>query len=297
LEEAVLLREAGIKKPIILLEGVFDHREYEVAARLHLQPVVHDIAQIQWLEKAVVDHQLPIWIKLNTGMNRLGFDVDRTREVWQRVKQCGHVGDIRWITHLARADEKQNQFNRRQIDRFTDAIKPFPGQTSIANSAGVLFWPQSHAQWVRPGIMLYGVTPDSHSQGDTEGLQPVMTLTSQLIAVHRLKKGQSIGYGGTWICPMDMPVGVAAMGYGDGYPRHAPSGTPVLVNGKRCDIVGRVSMDMLCIDLRSAASARIGDTVTLWGQGLAVEEIARHAGTIGYELMCSVTARVHKDIV
>jgi alanine racemase len=196
------------------------------------------------------------------------------------------------MTHLASADDPADPATGRQLARLAAALAGLETEVSVANSAGVLAWPQCHAEWVRPGLMLYGASPFAGRTGADEGLRPVMTLETRLIAVNRIAAGEAIGYSGTWTCPEDMPVGVAAVGYGDGYPRHAPSGTPVLVNGVRVPLVGRVSMDMITLDLRPVPDARPGDRVVLWGEGLPVEEVARSAGTIAYPLLVGLTARV-----
>lgn len=196
------------------------------------------------------------------------------------------------MTHLADADNRHDTLTQQQIDCFDSTLSGIEGERSIANSAAILGWPQSRVHWVRPGIMLYGASPFNDSTGEDEGLQPVMTLTSKLIAINNFRKGYKLGYGGDWTCPEDMPVGVVAIGYGDGYPRVISADTPVVINGRRVPIIGRVSMDMITVDLRRLPSAKVGDTVILWGKGLPVEEIARCAHTIPYELLCRVTQRV-----
>ncbi|HEX23017.1 MAG TPA: alanine racemase, partial [Chromatiales bacterium] len=200
-------------------------------------------------------------------------------------------------THLANADDRGDDTTRQQLECLA-AVRPDSSiAVSIANSAGILAWPASHGDAVRPGIMLYGVSPMLNETGLQRGLRPVMTLQSELISIRPCKKGDAVGYGGSWVCPEDMPVGVVAMGYGDGYPRHAPSGTPVLLNGRRAALVGRVSMDMICVDLRGQPNAAVGDSVILWGDGLPAEEIAEYATTIAYALFCGVTSRVKKETI
>ena len=196
------------------------------------------------------------------------------------------------MTHFASADEPDTTTTSEQMACFAGAVEGIPGEHSMANSAGILAWPDAHVDWVRPGIMLYGGSPFAGQDAQSLGLKPVMTLRSQLIAVNKHRKGDAIGYGGSWRCPADMNIGVAAIGYGDGYPRHAPNGMPVLVNGKRTALAGRVSMDMICIDLGGQPDARVGDEVVLWGEGLPVDEVAALAGTLSYELLCGVSARV-----
>lgn len=295
IDEALELRSAGISQPIVLLEGLFEAAELPLALEERLDVVVHNDAQLEMLERAVSTGaaQLRVWLKFNTGMHRLGFDDARAGEILQRVAAC-RIINTSWIlmTHLARADERDQDATPRQLERFARIAPGAAHARSMANSAGILAWPQTHFDWVRPGLMLYGISPFTDCSAAQEKLQPVMTVHSQLISVNACKKGDAIGYGGTYVCTGDMPVGVVAFGYGDGYPRHAANGTPVLVNGQRVPLIGRVSMDMITVDLRSQPRARVGDPVVLWGQGLPVEDIARHAQTIPYELVCGITQRV-----
>jgi len=293
LEEALALRDAGISQPILLLEGFYETSELELICKHGLAIVVHHDFQIDILEKSRLPTPIHVWLKIDTGMHRLGFSPQQVSRACQRLKSCSNVAVIPGLmTHLADADDRHDTLTQQQIDCFKATVSGLEGEKSIANSAAIIAWPQSHGDWVRPGVMLYGVSPFGDSAGDTEGLQPVMTLTSKLIAINNFKKGYKIGYGGEWTCPEDMPVGVVAIGYGDGYPRGVPSGTPVVINGQRASIIGRVSMDMITVDLRGLPSVQVGDTVILWGSGLAVEEIALCAKTIPYELLCRVTQRV-----
>jgi alanine racemase len=309
LEEAVRLRDAGIRESITLLEGFLEAAELAVIVQQRLNVVVHRPEQIAILEQASLDVQgstnvaggrtpgattqpLGVWLKVDTGMHRLGIAPAEAKFAWQRLQSCSGIETLGVMTHLANADDRGDNFTLRQLECFTEMTAGIDTPCSIANSAGILGWPASHADWVRPGIMLYGVSPFTGGHGEQEGLQPVMTLCSRLIAVNRLHKGDAVGYGGSWTCPEDMPVGIVAIGYGDGYPRHTESGTPVLVNGRRVPLIGRVSMDMITVDLRSQPQARVGDPVVLWGKGLPVEEIARYASTISYELLCGVARRV-----
>jgi alanine racemase len=295
LDEAITLREAGIAQPIVLLEGVVHAADLNLVRGYQLELVVHHPAQIDLLEQDS-GSAIPVWLKLDTGMHRLGITPPQVAGMLQRLDQLETVAQpARLMTHLANADDRQDEMTPQQLDRFDSATADLGLQTSIANSAGILAWPDTHRDWVRPGIMLYGVSPFVSSSAAEHDLQPVMTLQSELISVNQQRQGEPIGYGGTYRCPEDMPVGVVAIGYGDGYPRHAPGGTPVLVNGKRVPLIGRVSMDMICVDLRDCPKAGIGDPVVLWGAGLPVEEIASQAETIGYELLCQVTQRVPLD--
>lgn len=293
IEEGVALRAAGIVQPITLLEGFLDAAELEAVCRHNLGVVVHHEAQVEILERAVLARPIEAWLKVDTGMHRLGFAPELAAAAWRRLHACpGVAAPLRLMTHLANADDRHDPFTPRQMGSFAAALEGIDGERSIANSAAILGWPEAHGEWVRPGLMLYGVSPFLNGRARQEGLRPVMTLRSRLIAVRRLSKGDAVGYGSAWTCPEDMPMGVVAVGYGDGYPRHAGSGTPVLINGRRVPLVGRVSMDMICVDLRGAPEAAVGDEAVLWGAGLPVEEIAEHASTIPYELLCAVSQRV-----
>lgn len=292
-EEALELREASINKSIVLLEGFFEAGELPIILQHGLVIVVHHQAQLDILRKQKAgESKVNVWLKIDTGMHRLGFSPQEVKKVWNELNANALVGSITLMTHLANADDRQDAYTDTQLQRFSQCTADLPGPRSIANSAGILGWPATHADINRPGIMMYGSNPFTHGIGADAGLRPVMTLQTELIAVHHYKKGEPIGYGGVWQCPEDMPVGVAAIGYGDGYPRHAGSGTPVLVNGNRAQLAGRVSMDMIGIDLRNIPGAQVGDPVILWGEGLPIDEIARCASTISYELMCGVTQRV-----
>ena len=292
LDEAISLREAGIFQPIVLLEGVIHASDLNLVCGYELELVIHHPAQITLLQQ-YRGRPIPVWLKLDTGMHRLGVAPAHINDLLQQLTTLEGVAQpIRLMTHLANADDRQDNTTLQQLAQFDAATANHAYETSIANSAGILAWPDSHREWVRPGIMLYGVSPFVDSQAAEHELQPVMTLHSELIAINHHQKGETVGYGGTYTCPENMPVGVVAIGYGDGYPRHAPSGTPVLVNGQRVPLVGRVSMDMICVDLRDCPDAGMGDPVVLWGAGLPVEEIATRADTIGYELLCRVTQRV-----
>jgi len=290
------LREAGAKQPIFLLEGVFECDELVLCARLGFEITVHEPGQVRMLEQAQVHPPLTVWLKIDSGMGRLGFQPEEASAIWKRLTGCAAVGPgIRLMSHFASADEPGDEGTPHQLKRL--AAIGLPGERSLANSAGVIGWPEAHADWVRPGIMLYGVSPMTDRTGAEEGLRPVMTLKTKLISIKEHCRGQPVGYGATWRAPLATRIGIAAIGYGDGYPRHAPSGASVLVNGKFAALAGRVSMDMLAIDLGAESEARVGDSVILWGEGLPVEVIARHAGTIAYELLCGITKRVHVEVV
>ncbi len=298
IEEGEALRAIGITKPVLLLSGVSGREELALAAKLDLDLVVHHESQIANLERVSLPKPVAVWLKVDTGMHRLGFAPEQVASTLQRLQICPSVAaTIRLMSHLARADERDHGSTREQIACFRSLEKAGQAQTSLANSAGVLGWPESHGDWVRPGIMLYGISPFVGARGESHGLRPVMTFTSRLIAVNKLQKGSAVGYGGTWICPEDMPVGVVAVGYGDGYPRHAPAGTPVLVNDTRVALVGRVSMDLVTVDLRAQPAARPGDPVILWGRGLPAEEVAEHVGSIAYELVTRIAPRVARESI
>jgi len=291
IDEAISLREAGIQQPVVLLEGFVQPSDLNLINGFDLQPVIHHTYQVEMLEQHT-GQPMDVWLKIDTGMHRLGLAPAEANAVEARLRATSGVRHICYMTHLANADDRDDAFTRQQIEQFDHAIAGSDWPCSIANSAGILGWPEASRDWNRPGIMLYGVSPFVNGTAAQHDLQPVMTLQSELIAINHFQQGDPVGYGGSWRCPEAMPVGVVAIGYGDGYPRHVPSGTPVLLNGRRIPIVGRVSMDMLCLDLRQYPEARLGETVTLWGEGLPVEEIATAADTIAYELLCKVTSRV-----
>ena len=297
LEEARELRQAKIQQRMILLEGPYAGEELSEISELGLDIVVHDISQVEMLEQTQVckpqaGKQIDVWLKIDTGMHRLGFLPESVNQVITRLQQTNSVKEFRLMTHLASANDRDNPMTSEQIRCFNQISENHNVEKTIANSAGIMAFPDAHVDWVRPGIMLYGVSPFTDSQDPQQGLQPVMTLQSRLITVKQLKAGDAVGYGATWRCPEDMSVGVVAAGYGDGYPRHAKSGTPVLVNGKRAKLIGRASMDMLTVDLRTQPQAKTGDPVVLWGEGLPVEDIANYADTIPYEVLCAVHKRL-----
>src|SRR3989344_524726 len=297
IEEGLQLRAAGVTRPVCLLEGFFSADELPLLSKQRLEPVIHHDGQLRALEQASPLLRLTVWIKVDTGMHRLGFPPVAVENIVKQLRNSRAVTGVRIMSHFARAEFPNDDVTRSQINDFAKLIRNLELETSLANSAGILAWPSSHFDWVRPGIMLYGASPLMYKDAATLDLKPVMTLESALIAVPPRKKGDAIGYGGDWRCPGDMPGGGAAIGYGDGYPRHAPPGTPVLVNGRRVPTVGRVSMDMITLDLRTQPQAKVGDPVVLWGQGLPVERVAQGAGTVSYELLCQVTERIPRVVV
>jgi alanine racemase len=290
LDEAVRLREAGVRKSILLLEGVFALEDLAVVAEHGLSMVVHTAEQIDLLESAGLPVRVPVYLKMNSGMNRLGFAPERYRAVCKRLTGMAAVGPITLMTHFADADGAGGVAD--QLARFEAATAELPLPRSLANSATVLRFPEAHGDWIRPGIMLYGCSPFAERSAAELGLRPVMTLESALIAVQSLQAGDAVGYGGTFVADTAMRIGVVACGYADGYPRHAPTGTPVLVEGQSARVVGRVSMDMITVDLSGIPEARIGSPVVLWGEGLSADEVAAAAGTVSYELLCALAARV-----
>ncbi len=292
LEEGIKLREVGMIQPIVLMEGLFYADEWQEAAKHRFTLVVHHLHHVEMLEQIKVVEPFSIWLKINTGMNRLGIEIGKLDEVYQRLIATKSVHpSIGLMTHFAEADSLESGVTDQQIKLFNQTTRHLPGQRSLANSAGIMAWPASHADVVRPGLMLYGASPFANKTGLDDGLLPVMTLSSRLIAITVVQKGGKVGYGGTWTAPEEMKVGVVGVGYGDGYPQFAENGTPVLVNGAICPLVGRVSMDMLTVDLRTQPHAQIGDPVVLWGEGLPVEKVAMHSKTSPYELLTRMTPR------
>lgn len=292
-EGALTLREMGWQKPILLLEGFFDASDLPKLAAAQIEVAVHCNEQIEMLEHARLASSLNVHLKMNSGMNRLGFRPEEYRVAYARLRAIPSVRDMTLMTHFANADDAVNAGLplAEQVRRFQQATDGLQGARSVCNSAAVLHHPELAADWVRPGIMLYGGSP-SDKPAQEFGLQPTMTLASEIIGIQRLEPGESVGYGSRFIAQKPMTVGVVACGYADGYPRHAVNGAPVLVDGRKAGIVGRVSMDMITVDLTEVPTARVGSKVVLWGEGLPIDEVARAAGTIGYELMCALAPRV-----
>jgi len=282
--EAVALRRAGVTKALVVLQGFANQEELKLCARYELQPVVHQLWQAEMLYTAS-RFSLDVWLKIDTGMHRLGVSLDVVDEAYQTLKSSATVHSIQFMSHFANADDPDHSLNNIQLESFLKVISKYNAGCSIANSAAIVSNANSHLEWVRPGIMLYGTSPLLECSAEELDLKPVMQFETRLAAIQQVRKGEAIGYGSTWQCPEDMPVGVVAAGYGDGYPRHAPSGTPVWINEHLCPSVGRVSMDSICVDLRGV-DARHGDRVVLWGRELSVDTVARHAGTISYEVLC-----------
>ena len=298
LEEATELRDAGIIKPLILLEGPYAGGDLHDIVKLGVEVVIHHEDQILMLEQYKGKARIKVWLKVDSGMHRLGFDPTDVKNSFARLKHCASVyKDIRLMTHLANASSLDLPMTLAQLELFRQTCEGLDGARSIANSAGILAWPQTHADFVRPGLMLYGVSPMDNCTAADHGLLPVMSLQSTLISIRNVRKGEPVGYGAEWFCPEDMPVGIVAVGYADGFPRHGKSGKPIIINGKRSQIIGNPSMDMLAVDLRNIPDVKTGDPVELWGNALPVEEVAKYADTIPYELLCAAVHNRLKVIV
>jgi alanine racemase len=289
--DALRLRSAGITKPILMLEGFFKPQDLPFLEKYALTPVVHSLEQVEMLKSSDLGGQIDPYLKINSGMNRLGFAPDNVLLGWNSLQEDPQIRSVTLMTHFADADGESGV--RGQLDWFKEITHSLEAPRSVANSAALLRYPEeTRAAWVRPGIMLYGCSPFLDQSAASFGLQPAMTLSSEIIALQRLQPGERVGYGFSYETAGEMTVGVVACGYADGYPRHAPTGTPVLVAGQRARLVGRVSMDMLCVDVTGFEAARVGAPVTLWGEGLSADEVAMHAGTLSYQLLCALAPRV-----
>lgn len=306
IDEAIQLRDAGISKRIVVLGGFVTADEARLAACQRLDMVIHGPEQVSQLESLPELPPLSLWLKVDTGMGRLGADPESVAGILARLRACAAGrGELRLMTHLAAADEAGHAGTQGQLDCFTGLLRGWHGEISIANSAAILQWPASCAtggmgqparNWIRPGLMLYGASPLPGHTAASLGLQPVMSFESRIIAVRQIPRGRGVGYGGDWVAPRDSLVGVASVGYADGYPWHSATRTPVLVNGSRAVVIGRVSMDMVSIDLTGLPPVSPGDRVVLWGDGLPVEEVAACAGTISYELLAGMSPRVVRQV-
>jgi alanine racemase len=303
LEEGLQLRGVGIETPIVLLEGVFSAAQLAEAARAQFELVVHDPQQIELLEHQAGSHRFTLWLKIDTGMNRLGFRPEQALAAVARIRTLRMPPrEVRFMTHLARADELDSPATYQQAQRFADLMQELGTGThrpvtSIGNSAGTFGWPVARGDWVRPGLALYGVSPFPGRRGRDLGLVPAMTLVTTVIAIRDVPAGEAVGYGGTWRAPRATRLAILAAGYGDGLPRHLDSGAPILVAGETAPLCGRVSMDMLTVDVTDIAQAGVGSPAVLWGPNLPVEDLALLAGTIPYELLCAVSQRVPLELV
>ncbi|MBS0288505.1 MAG: alanine racemase [Proteobacteria bacterium] len=294
IDEAIKIRQTGVQTDIVLMEGIFRPDELAQVQQYHFTLVVHHWQQIQAIQQyGSSQEKFKVWLKVNTGMNRLGFSQNEFDEAWQLLQSLPNVQLIGFMTHFVQAEEKDNPLTLEQYNRFKEIIGERQGAQCLANSAAIIAWKKTHADWVRPGLMLYGVSPFPDSVGKDFNLIPAMSLYSEIIAVRNVGPGEKVGYGGLWESKKKISkVGIVAIGYGDGYPWHAKNGTPVLINDQIASTVGRVSMDMLAVDLTAVEHVDVGAQVMLWGKALPIEIVARHAGTIPYELLCRFTERV-----
>ncbi|MCO8166951.1 alanine racemase [Pseudomonas sp. 21LCFQ02] len=288
IEEALELRAAGVRGPILLLEGFFEAQELDLIVEHDFWCVVHSQWQIEAIERTAVGKPLTLWLKLDSGMHRVGLFPADYQVAYQRLLASGKVADIVLMSHFARADELDCPRSAEQLAVFEAARQGLKALTSLNNSPALLGWPQINSDWVRPGIMLYGATPFEQAHPLADQLQAVMTLESKVISVRELPAGEPVGYGASWITDRPSRIGVVAMGYADGYPRHAPTGTPVIIDGQAARLVGRVSMDMLCVELTDLPAAGLGSHVEFWGPNLSASAVAAHAGTIPYQLFCNL---------
>jgi len=286
ISEAIALRKSGIDKPITVFQGFSDLKQLQQVFQYSLRPAISQCWQIDILESSEQTANIDVWLKINTGMGRLGVQPDEVETCYQRLKNINFIGQTGLMTHFANADQPDHKSNQLQLDRFTSISNLFEAQTSVSNSGAIISSLCEEQDWVRPGIMLYGSSPLADRTAAELQLKPVMSLHAHLIAINELKKGQSVGYGDGWVCPQDMRVGIVNIGYGDGYPRNA-TGAPVLVNGQLSRLIGRVSMDSIAVDLRDI-QAEHGDLVECWGRHISVDEVAACANTISYELLCNL---------
>ncbi|MEH6578692.1 MAG: alanine racemase [Amphritea sp.] len=297
IEEAVELVEAGIKKPVLLLEGFFEACELEYISEHGIWTAIHSLQQIDVLAEAKLSKPVNVWLKMDSGMHRLGVAPEDYQLAYKRLSALDNVADVVLMSHFASADDLGATTTQEQLSCFDQHTAGIDAPTSLANSAGVLAWSDARRDWLRPGLMLYGATPFEVAQENADKLIPAMTLTSEVIAVRDVQPGECVGYSGTWSSDKPARVGTVALGYADGYPRHAVSGTPVIINGQRAQIIGRVSMDMLAVDLTDIADADVGTEVEFWGKQLPAAEVATYCGTIPYTLFTGITRRVHKKYV
>lgn len=304
LEEALTLRFHGVAKPVVLLEGFLNKEDLSVITENGFYMAVHDLEQVQDIEQAVLPKPLKCWMKIDIGMHRLGASPEEVPLIKERLENCPNVcKPLGLISHLSVADTPSEfDYNRQQIEYFFKVAQDFEGDLCLANSAGILLWPKTHTAWVRPGIILYGISPFEKQIGADFGLEPVMTLRSTVIAVRKVKKGAKVGYGAAWQAPYDTKIAIVAVGYGDGYPRCAPSGTPVYIRrkdgqGRLVESAGHVCMDMMFVNLGPDGEEQVGDEAVLWGKEVPVEKVAALCNTIPYELLCHIMPRVDVEIL
>jgi alanine racemase len=293
MEEALKLRAFGISKPILVMEGFFTEDELPLAVEHNFWLMIENPTQVETLTAAKLKHPVTVWLKIDTGMHRLGAALDRASSLFERLESSANVNTgIVFASHFACADELQNDFTNQQIQQLRQLARRHKAPLSMANSPALLAWPQSHGDWNRPGYMLYGSSPFFHHHEQGDKLTPVMSFESQVISLREVSKGDTVGYGATWKAERASVIATIPVGYGDGYPRNAPSGTPVLVNGQMAPLAGRVSMDLITVDVTAVPHVAIGTKVELWGKQLGVNHVASAAGTIGYELLTRMPARL-----
>lgn len=299
IEDGMNIRNAGITKPIVLMGGFFSPKELYLISELEFEVVVHEAWQIDVLNSISLTKPISIWLKVNSGLNRLGFSIEQTWERYHLLTRSKNVKPyIRLLTHFSDADDSNGFTTQQQINKFIKFTQNIPCEKSLCNSAGILQWPTAYGDWIRPGLILYGISPMYDKVGKDFHLKPAMTFRSRLIAVREHQKGDRLGYGGTWICPEDKtPIGVVPVGYADGYPRNIATIAPILVNGLLCNIVARVSMHFILVDLRNNLSAKPGDEVILWGEELPIEIVAKHALTIPNELLVKLPITMERLLI
>jgi len=297
LDEALVLRDARISLPIVLLTGFFSELELSKIISLNLIPVIHNLEQFEILRKHKIPSTLGIIIKIDTGMHRLGFASEIFKEIYQKLQQVNGINIFAVMSHFARADEPASKNNVKQLENFNKAVAKVDLPKSMANSAAILTLPHAHFDWIRPGIMLYGANPLTIGSFEDYNLKPVMRFESEVVEVKHVNTGDEVGYGGAWAAKKPAKIAIVAAGYGDGYPRHAPSGTPVAVNSQIAPLAGRVSMDLLAVDVSLLDTVKIKDRVELWGNIVPVDKVANKSGTIAYELFCSISSRVARVYV
>jgi alanine racemase len=297
-EEALALREAGIKLPFVLLEGFFSTDELQICADNNFWLMLENTSQVKQLIAAQLSQPIPVWLKVDTGMHRLGLQPENFADCYRALSSSPNIaGPVIATTHFACADELDNDFTLRQTERLKAIAAPFNTPLSMANSPALLAWPETRGDWNRPGFMLYGVTPFEGNHNEADKLLPVMTMASKVMSLRNIATGEAVGYGASWRATRPSLIATIPIGYGDGYPRTAQSGTPVMVNGQMAKLAGRVSMDLITVDVTDLVNVAIGDAVECWGKNLSVNEVARHAGTNGYELLTRIPARLPRIYV
>lgn len=297
IEEGIMLRQEGVKNRILLMGGFFKPEELTEIVEFDFEMVIHRHDQLAALLENNVKKAITVWLKIDTGMHRLGFKPSEAKNVLDALQTSPAVNDVILMTHLSKAENVQTDFTAHQITEFSKIADDFPGQLCIANSAGTLAWSDTHVDWIRPGLILYGISLFPDKCATDLGFKSVMSLRSELIAIHQLQTGDAVGYGGEWVCPEPMTVGIVAAGYGDGYPYAASNRAVVLVNGKKSKVIGRIAMDMLAVDLRGFDEVNIGDSVLLWGAELPVEKLANAIDTIPWALVCGIAPRVKLEVL